>query len=57
MTPVTTGITSETHIEIKEGLDAGKEVVSGSYKTLNQMLHDGVGVKVQNIEGPAGGGK
>ncbi|MDP8255015.1 MAG: efflux RND transporter periplasmic adaptor subunit [Candidatus Alcyoniella australis] len=52
MRPVTTGISSETHVEIKEGIESGEEIVAGSYKTLNTMLHDGLTVEVSNVAGP-----
>jgi HlyD family secretion protein len=36
-TPVQTGIVGETDIEIASGLQAGDEIVSGSYKTLRTL--------------------
>jgi HlyD family secretion protein len=37
---VTTGITSESHIEIVDGLSAGDEVVVGPYRVLARQLED-----------------
>jgi HlyD family secretion protein len=45
MTEVKTGISSDTEIEIMEGLEEGKEVVCGPYKTLHRELKD-----KQNVE-------
>lgn len=38
---VTTGISDDTHIEIKEGLNEGQEVVSGGYKAISRELDEG----------------
>lgn len=44
--PVSTGITGDTEIEIKSGLEAGDTIVSGSYKALRSLAHgDRVDVK------------
>lgn len=43
--PVKTGIVGETEIEITEGLAAGAEIVTGSYKTL-RTLKDQANVKL-----------
>ena len=43
---VTTGISSETHLEITAGLQAGEEVVEGPYRVLARELKDGATVKV-----------
>ncbi|GAB4341599.1 MAG: efflux RND transporter periplasmic adaptor subunit [Calditrichia bacterium] len=45
---VKTGIQSETHIEILEGLEEGDEIVVGSYRALSQDLQNGSMVKVSN---------
>jgi HlyD family secretion protein len=39
-TPVKTGIIGETDIEILGGLEAGQEIVSGSYKTLRTLKNE-----------------
>lgn len=45
---VKTGISSDTEWEIVEGLEEGKEVVSGGYRVLSRQLKDGDKVKVDN---------
>lgn len=44
---VETGISSDTHIEIVSGVDAGEKVVTGSYRVLSKELRHGAKVKVQ----------
>lgn len=39
--PVTTGIQSDTHIEIVEGLSEGETIVIGSYRAISRDLEDG----------------
>ncbi len=38
--PVETGITGENDIEIKGGLNAGQEIVTGPYRQLRTLKHD-----------------
>jgi HlyD family secretion protein len=45
--PVETGVTGTTDIEITKGLQAGDEIVTGSYKVL-RTLRNGATVKVDN---------
>jgi len=45
-TPVKTGITGETDIEVVDGLGQGDEIVTGSYKTL-RTLKDKARIKVE----------
>jgi HlyD family secretion protein len=45
---VETGISDNSHIQILSGLEAGEEVVIGSYRTLSNSLNDGDNVKVNN---------
>src|ERR1700688_2059705 len=45
--PVTTGITGTTDIEVVDGLKAGDEVITGSYKVL-RTLRPGSSVKIDN---------
>ncbi|MFZ5518662.1 MAG: efflux RND transporter periplasmic adaptor subunit [Candidatus Zhuqueibacterota bacterium] len=45
---VKTGIQSDTHIEIIEGLAEGDEVVTGSYRAISQTLQPESAVTVQN---------
>jgi len=44
--PVRVGIAGQSHFEVQEGLSAGETVVSGPFKTINDMA-DGTRVKVQ----------
>lgn len=44
---VDTGLTGTTDIEVKSGLQAGDEIITGSYKVL-RTLRNGAGVKVDN---------
>jgi HlyD family secretion protein len=41
MVPVETGIADNTSIEVKTGIKAGDEVVSGSYAAISRQLKDG----------------
>ena len=45
---VTSGISDDMYIEIKEGLSEGQEVVKGSFKAINKDLEDNMKVKVDN---------
>jgi HlyD family secretion protein len=45
---VTTGIQSETHIEIVDGLEEGAQVVIGSYRAISRELSHGAPVTVGN---------
>lgn len=45
---VKTGISDNTHIQILSGLNAGEEVVVGSYRILSKELSDGDKVTVNN---------
>jgi HlyD family secretion protein len=51
--PVETGIQDTTHIEIKSGLKAGDEIVSGSYATITRTLKDGMAVTIAPPAGAA----
>ncbi|MEE9168812.1 MAG: efflux RND transporter periplasmic adaptor subunit [bacterium] len=44
---VKTGISSDTHIEILEGVDEGETVVTGSYRILSKELRHDAEVKVE----------
>lgn len=50
MKKVTTGISDSTHIEIRSGLQAGEEVVSGSYTAISRKLKDGAKVQLEKDE-------
>lgn len=45
---VETGISDNSHIQILSGIEAGEEVVTGSYRMLSQELSDGDEVNVNN---------
>jgi HlyD family secretion protein len=47
MRPVETGIADNSHIEVKNGLKAGEEVVSGSYAAISRRLKDGSKVMIE----------
>jgi HlyD family secretion protein len=47
MAKVETGIADNTFIEVKSGLKAGEEVVSGSYAAISRKLKDGAKIKVE----------
>ncbi|MGH9566722.1 MAG: efflux RND transporter periplasmic adaptor subunit, partial [Candidatus Angelobacter sp.] len=46
---VETGLTGTTEIEVKNGLQEGDEIITGSYKVL-KTLRNGAGVKVDNSQ-------
>jgi HlyD family secretion protein len=48
---VKTGIQSETHIEILEGLSEGDEIVVGNYRAISKDLNNGSKVVVQEGNG------
>jgi HlyD family secretion protein len=50
---VETGIQSETHIEVLDGLNEGDRVVVGSYRAISRDLTDGAPVTVSGPEKPA----
>jgi len=47
MRKVETGIADNTHIEVKSGVKAGEEVVSGSYAAISRKLKDGMKVQLE----------
>jgi HlyD family secretion protein len=47
---VETGIADNTSIEIKSGLKAGEEVVSGSYAAISRKLKDGAKIMVEHAK-------
>lgn len=51
---VSTGIQSETHIEIVEGLEEGEEVVTGSYRAISRDLSHGAEVLPAEAGGEPG---
>lgn len=47
MVPVETGIGDTTHMEIKAGLTAGTEVVSGPFGIITRSLKDGAKIRIE----------
>jgi len=47
MQKVETGIADNTYIEVKTGVKAGEEVVSGSYTAISRKLKDGSKVQIE----------
>lgn len=52
MTAVETGIGDTTHMEIKSGLKAGDEIVSGPFSTITRTLKDGSKVRLEKAKKP-----
>jgi len=52
--PVETGIQDNTHIEIRSGVKAGDEIVSGSYATITRTLKDGMAITLGPAPGTSG---
>ena len=48
---VKTGIQSDTHIEIIDGLNEGDEIVVGNYRAISQDLQNGSPIVVQGPNG------
>ena len=48
MVKVETGIADNSHIQIKSGIKAGDEVVSGSYAAISRKLKDDMKVTIEN---------
>lgn len=44
---VQTGIQSETHIEVLEGLEEGQEIVTGNYRAISQQLQNNTKIQVE----------
>lgn len=53
--PVEIGISDDNFIVIKDGIDAGVEVVTGPYTTLTKRLEDGMKVKKTESRGRGNG--
>lgn len=50
--PVQTGISDDTYIEIKSGLEGGENIVSGPYRAISKELEDGTKVMVPSKKKP-----
>lgn len=48
---VESGISDDSYLEIKDGLEGGEEVVSGSYRVISRELEDGSKVRVEEKKG------
>ncbi|RKY92984.1 MAG: efflux RND transporter periplasmic adaptor subunit [Ignavibacteriae bacterium] len=48
---VESGISDDSYLEIKQGLEGGEEVVSGSYRVISRELEDGSKVRVEEKKG------
>ncbi|MBN2365825.1 MAG: efflux RND transporter periplasmic adaptor subunit [Calditrichaeota bacterium] len=46
---VKTGIQSDTHIEIIEGITEGSEIVTGNYRAISQLLTNGSPIVIKNV--------
>ncbi len=44
---VETGISDDTHVQIKSGLDGGEQVVIGPYRVVSRTLEDGADVEIK----------
>jgi HlyD family secretion protein len=53
MVEVETGISDDTHIEIKAGLSGGETIIIGPYRAVSRLLEDGHAVR----EEKAGAGR
>jgi HlyD family secretion protein len=53
---VTTGLSSESQVEITDGIKEGEEVVEGPYRVLARQLEDGAKVMRAPAGGPGGPG-
>jgi HlyD family secretion protein len=56
MVKVSTGISDDNYLEIKDGLKSGEQVVSGSYRAISRELQDGSKVRVEEKRGRTGNG-
>lgn len=45
MVEVTTGISDDTHIEVRSGLDVGQTVITGPYRAVSRTLRPGMAVQ------------
>lgn len=46
---VTTGISDDTHIELRTGLSPGESVVTGPYSAVSRELSDGMQVRTGSV--------
>jgi HlyD family secretion protein len=50
MQPVETGIADNTDVEVKSGVKAGDEVVSGSWAAISRNLKDGAKIRIEQAK-------
>jgi len=55
MVEVTTGISDDTHIEIRSGLSGGEQVITGPYSAVSRELEPGMKIQVENEDDGSGG--
>ena len=44
---VETGISDDNYIQVKSGLKAGEEVITGPYRAISRELKDGASIRVE----------
>ncbi len=47
MRTVETGIADNSYLEVKNGVQPGEEIVSGSYRAISRLLADGAKVMLE----------
>jgi len=55
MVEVSTGISDDTHIEIRSGLSGGEQVITGPYSAVSRELEPGMKIRVDSEESGSGG--
>ena len=50
VSPVKSGLSSDTHVEVVKGLESGEVVVEGPYRTLARDLVDGMRATTESVE-------
>jgi HlyD family secretion protein len=55
MVEVSTGISDDTHIEIRSGLSGGEQVITGPYSAVSRELEPGMKIRVDSEQGGSGG--
>jgi HlyD family secretion protein len=54
MVEVSTGISDDTHIEIRSGLSGGEQVITGPYSAVSRELEPGMKVRVDQEDSSSG---
>ena len=55
MAEVETGISDDTHIQIRSGIDVGQTVVTGPYRAVSRVLRPGMALRLEDGGRPGGG--